>query len=280
MKRFFAILLSICSLSAMASPQLIKATVKTTAKVSGKSMTKAGSKAAQKVLTKAFTKYGDDALRVARHGGVEAIKAGAKHGDDFWRLTRGAAPHAIRSFSLHADTLMPIAKRVGPEFVKLEGKVPGLGAKIVSTFGDDAARSLARTASADDIAKLLGYAGKADSPATRKLLLETYNKGGSKFLNKLNWKVIMATGLSAATITAAYKVSDGVQDGLKIAAEKDPKGFNNAFGHSTSWISWGLFVVCIVFLLGPMVWLGKLAYGWWGKRKSSASELAVTEEQK
>jgi len=228
--------------TATASARVVREAVETAAEVSGKNLTKATRKAAQKALAEAFAKYGDDALRAARHGGLEAIRCGARYGDDFWRLTRGASPHAVRSLALHADELMPIAKRIGAEFMLLEGKAPGLGAKVVAEFGDDAARMLARTASADDIAKLAGYAGKADSPATKKLLAECYGQKGHRFLEKLDWKKIMATGLSAAAVTAAYKISDGVEEGIKTAAKENPEQFAKGVFSAVAPIVWALAV--------------------------------------
>lgn len=238
---------------ATASARVVREAVETAAKVSGKNLTKATRKAAQKALAEAFAKYGDDALRAARHGGLEAIKCGAKYGDDFWRLTRGAAPHAVRSLALHADDLMPVAKRVGAEFMLLESKAPGLGAKVVAEFGDDAARAIARTAPPGDIAKLAGYAAKADSPATKKLLAECYGKKGHRFLEKLNWKHIMATGLSAAAVTAAYKVSDGVEEGLKTAAKENPEQFAKGFFSVFAPIVWVIAALIALAVALPML---------------------------
>lgn len=262
-KTFLIVVLLGCALPLAASAKLVREAVEAAAKVSGKTMTKASKKAAVKILAEAFAKYGDDALRTARRGGLEAIGAGGRYGDDFWKLARGAAPEAVRSFALHADDLMPLARRLGPDFLRLEGKVPGLGAKAVAVFGDDAARALAQSAPPDDIAKLLAYSGKADSPATRELLLDTYRKGGGKFLGALDWKTVMATGLSAAMITAAYQVSDGVGDGIRTVAEKHPEQFAAAADSFVSPFKWLLWAVCAALVVPP---LGALAVRWCRRR--------------
>ena len=44
-----------------------------------------------------------------------------------------------------------------------------------------------------------------------------------------SWKAIAAGGAAAATTVAAYKISDGVEDGLKISAERAPTSFLGAF---------------------------------------------------
>ena len=41
----------------------------------------------------------------------------------------------------------------------------------------------------------------------------------------LSWKQIAAGGAAAGTVVAAYKVSNGIENGFEKAAEKDPKGF-------------------------------------------------------
>ena len=45
----------------------------------------------------------------------------------------------------------------------------------------------------------------------------------------VSWKTIAAGGAAAATTVAAYKISDGVEDGLKISAERAPTSFLGAF---------------------------------------------------
>jgi len=45
----------------------------------------------------------------------------------------------------------------------------------------------------------------------------------------VSWKTIAAGGAAAGTVIASYKISDGVQDGLKISAEHAPTSFLGAF---------------------------------------------------
>ena len=190
------------------------------AKRSGRALTPAARIAMEEAACKAFAKYGDDVFRVLEKGGLEALKQGERHGKDFWKLCSHATPQGARSLALHADTLMPIARRVGKDFVTLEGKVPGLGAECMKLFGDQSAKTLAH-APAGEITQLVGYARRADSPQTAKLLHEAYRKSGGQVLKHLNWKHIMAGGLSAGAVIAAYKLSGGVAE----LAEKHPESF-------------------------------------------------------
>ena len=230
MKKSF-VLLAVILFTAILRGGVIQETIEAAAKVSGKVLSSSSGKAAGKILTKVVQQYGDDTLKVVKNGGIEAIKQGRKYGADFWKLAKHASPQTVRSLALHADELMPVAKRIGPQFIHLENKIPGLASKVATEFGDDAVRYLAKNASPNDVSKLLGFAGRADSPATKKLLFESYRKGGTSILKKLDTKKILALGLTASMITAAYKVSDGIETGIEQVAKNNPETFQNVIGN-------------------------------------------------
>ena len=219
------------------------------AKRSGRALTPAARIAMEEAACKAFAKYGDDVFRVLEKGGLEALKQGERHGKDFWKLCSHATPQGARSLALHADTLMPIARRVGKDFVTLEGKVPGLGAECMKLFGDQSAKTLAH-APAREITQLVGYARRADSPQTAKLLHEAYRESGGQVLKHLNWKHIMAGGLSAGAIIAAYKLSGGVAE----LAEKHPESFERIIDKWTWPIPW-ILLIFLTLLLWPIGWI-------------------------
>lgn len=192
----------------------VSETIEAAAKRSGRILDAGLRSSLEKRAFSLAARYGDDILPLVRRGGLEVLEQGAKHGDDFWRFCR-RVPEASRILALRSGELLPLARRIGPEVLRLEVRVPGCAARVVREFGDDAVALLAKRPPAE-ISKLLGYAAKADSPATRKLLLNSYRsaRNPSLFLEKLNWRQIMAAGLSAAAITAAYKTADGLQQGL------------------------------------------------------------------
>ena len=223
MKRFFSIILWLLlgllvfhvDGKAKVASKIVDETLEVAAKRSGRVLSKTAEKKLGVELLETAGKYGDDIMPLVREGGLEVLEQGAKHGDDFWRLCK-QVPSASRAMALHADDLIPLAKRIGPEVLEIEAKTPGMASKIASEFGDDAVKVLAKH-NPQETTRLLGYAAKADSPETSHLLYETYAKSSnpSAFLDNLNWKHIMAGGLSAAAIVAAYKTSDGLQEGLK-----------------------------------------------------------------
>ncbi|MCX7698033.1 MAG: hypothetical protein N2114_01010 [Candidatus Goldbacteria bacterium] len=213
----------------------VEEAVEIAAKVSGKGLSPVTRKIAIEELEKWTVKYGDDALRATKHGGLELLDAASKYGDDVWHFS-SKVPQATRALAVRADELMPLTRRIGTEVLELESKKPGITEKIVEHFGDDGVKYLARNASPDDLTKLTGYAAKADSEATKALLYEKYKEGGTHFLEQLDYKKIMAGGLSIGIITAAYQLSKGEREksnevgkgigkGYEEAAKKEPAKF-------------------------------------------------------
>jgi hypothetical protein len=196
------------SLIARSGAKLVDDAIEASIRVSGRGFShEASQRAAREALEAAVARYGDDALQAARHGGVELFEAAARHGDDVLSLAARTTPDGARALATRSDELLPLARRYGPDFLTLEGRAPGLASRAVQQFGSENITYLARNVPADDLAKLVGYAEKADSPATRRLLLETYKREGSSIFQKIPPKLVLSGGVSAAMITAAYQLS-------------------------------------------------------------------------
>ncbi|MBR5161009.1 MAG: hypothetical protein IKW80_05230, partial [Thermoguttaceae bacterium] len=153
----------------------------------------------------------------------------------------------------HADDLLPIARRIGPEVAELEARAPGMTMQIAEHYGDDGIRALTK-APADDISRLVCGAQNADSRATRELLMNTYKKSkdGSKFLSKINWKVVAASGLSAGAIIAAYKLSDGVETTIEKHGPEVTKNIANTMRY-TAWILCFIFLLMVFGVVRPLL---------------------------
>ena len=67
------------------------------------------------------------------------------------------------------------------------------------------------------------------------------------------WKTVAAGGAAAGTIIAAYKVSDGVEEGIKTVAKEKPEVFADTLSVLTWPIRWAAFVL---FLLSGC-WIAK-----------------------
>ncbi|MFA6292202.1 MAG: hypothetical protein WC637_10495 [Victivallales bacterium] len=206
------------------SAELIDEAVAAASKVSGKTVGASSRAIIVKQLTEATVKYGDDAIKAARNGGLELSEAAAKYGDDVWKYS-SKVPSGARALAVRTEELLPLARRIGPEVLEIEAKPPGLTKVLAKDFGDDAVKYLAKNAPAEDLTRLAGYARRADSLEAKKLLYETYQKIGSALFERLDWKIVLAGGVSVAAITGAYQTSDGIQEGLKTVAEKSPNIF-------------------------------------------------------
>ena len=71
-------------------------------------------------------------------------------------------------------------------------------------------------------------------------------------VRKIPWQTVAAGGVAAGTVIAAYKISDGVEDGLKTVAEEKPEAFTD----SLSVLAWPLRWAILIALLcsGYFVW--------------------------
>ena len=67
------------------------------------------------------------------------------------------------------------------------------------------------------------------------------------------WKTVAAGGAAAGTVIAAYKVSDGVEDGIRTVAKEKPEVFADTLSVLTWPIRWAAFVL---FLLSGC-WIAK-----------------------
>ena len=67
------------------------------------------------------------------------------------------------------------------------------------------------------------------------------------------WKTVAAGGAAAGTVIAAYKVSDGVEEGIKTVAKEKPEVFADTLNVLTWPVRWAAFVL---FLLSGC-WIAK-----------------------
>ena len=222
--------------AAKAAASAIDHALNAAAKVSGRTLPQEARILALRELDKAALKHGHQVLDAARTGGIELLEVAAKHGDDVWTFS-AKVPEAARLLATRSDELLPLTRRIGTEVLEIEAKNPGLAKKVVEHFGDDAVKHLAKNAPPEDIAKLAGFAAKADTPATKKLLFQNYLEGGTRFLARLPAKHILATGLAASMIIGTHQISDGIQEGLITTAKESPEVFADTVNRLVLWLA-------------------------------------------
>ena len=62
-------------------------------------------------------------------------------------------------------------------------------------------------------------------------------------LPRIPWETVVAGGAAAGTVIAAYKISDGVEEGLKTVARSNPEAFVSTLSVFPRLFSWGAILV-------------------------------------
>ena len=216
---------------------LVREAVEMAFKKSGREVVeRATREAAEEAVEKGVAKYGPRAAQAVADGGMELLEASAKYGDDVMRVAVEASPAARRALALQPARMVPLVRELGEEALELEAKSPGLARRMFTSFGDDGARQIARRVPAEDMPRLLSYAEKADTPETRRLLLEAYKKEGPYIFQRIPASLVLATGLSASMIYATHRATapldataDAIRDNPDIARDT-ANGFIWVFG--------------------------------------------------
>ena len=68
------------------------------------------------------------------------------------------------------------------------------------------------------------------------------------------WKSVAAGGAAAGTIIAAYKVSDGVEDGIRTVAKEKPE----VFADSLSVLTWPIRCALLAVFLLVYYWIWRI----------------------
>lgn len=202
----------IASPSATITREVLERVLRESAERSGRDLLEEGAKkSAIETLERLAGRYGDDALKVARDGGLELIEAVPRFGDEVFEIAIKASPEARKAFARGLPELFPLAKRVGVDALELEARTPGLALKTFSTFGDEGGKIVARSAPSEDVPRLVSYGEKADNKATRDLLIESYEKEGKSIFERIPPKLVLASGLSASMLYGTHRGTEPLQ---------------------------------------------------------------------
>ena len=68
------------------------------------------------------------------------------------------------------------------------------------------------------------------------------------------WKTVVAGGAAAGTVIAAYKVSDGVEDGIKTVAKEKPE----VFADTLSVLTWPIRLAALAVFLLVYYWIWRV----------------------
>lgn len=74
----------------------------------------------------------------------------------------------------------------------------------------------------------------------------------SRIIRSVPWKTVVAGGAAVGTIITAYKVSDGVEEGMKTVAKEKPEVFTESLSVLTWPVRWAAFILFLVS--GCWIW--------------------------
>ena len=170
---------------------------------------KPAAKQAAKQATKQAAKQGTKII------GREAAETGVKVG-----LKQGA-----KALVKNSDNIaFPLMKRAALETAEHSVTSPRIMQKLVVNFGDDAALKIMNKVPQKEMPMFLRYVEAADSPATRKLFIECYQKEGADIFKRITPKMILATGLTATMLYGTHRATspmvaaaDSIQNNPEVA---------------------------------------------------------------
>jgi hypothetical protein len=194
-----------------------------------------------------------EAEKLIRVGGLQLLEAGARHGDEVLKLA-SRVPEAARYIGASPGEALSLAARLGENGLRIEARMPGLASQAAEHFGKKELGLLARS-SPEEVTRLVGLAGRADSAETRGLLYETWKRRGKRLLDELETRkmLILAGGLTASMLT----VADGLQDAIQDMPEKTPKALEGFTQEVGAGISSSLIVIAfgVASALAGWTWL-------------------------
>ena len=71
------------------------------------------------------------------------------------------------------------------------------------------------------------------------------------------WKTVAAGGAAAGTIIAAYKISNGVEDGIKTVAKEKPEIISDTISDAISVVDWFIRLSVLLLVAGAGYLLGR-----------------------
>ena len=74
----------------------------------------------------------------------------------------------------------------------------------------------------------------------------------TRIIRAVPWKTVVAGGAAAGTVIAAYKISDGVEEGIKTVAKEKPEAFTDSLSVLTWPVRWAAFVLFLIS--GCWIW--------------------------
>ena len=76
----------------------------------------------------------------------------------------------------------------------------------------------------------------------------------TRIIRAVPWKTVVAGGAAAGTVIAAYKISDGVEEGIKTVAKEKPE----VFADTLSVLTWPIRCAVLAVFLLVYYWIWRI----------------------
>lgn len=236
--------------------EAIESTVDQAAKRSGRTIKgPVARKAAIEEVEHLSKKHGPEVFKIVEDSGLELLEAVPKYGDELLKIAAKASPQGRRALAMNVPELLPLAQRVGVEAIELEAKVPGQAAHVFQLFGDDAGKAVAKKVATEDLPRIIRYGEMADSEKTRNLLLAAYQNEGRSLFERIPFKLVLASGLSASMLYGTHQMTAPERAKADVL-RKNPDIVRDVMNRSTAiWAGVALaLILVLLWRFGLMPW--------------------------
>jgi len=166
----------------------------------------AADQAAKGLMEQATVDAGRQAAEASSRALQESLAASAgKYGEAVTILAK-RVPEASTALATRAPQLVPLAGQFGDDILRVEARAPGFAELTAKSFTKQDLPRLLKL-SDQQMMTVIKLSTHATEPQAAKLLLEGAEKGGDRFLSQISSKQILASGLSVATVLAAYRAA-------------------------------------------------------------------------
>ena len=203
---YFLIALLALSLPAVASAQANKAAGAVAEHALSPIAKEAADQAAKELIEQATVDAGRQAAEQSSKVLQKSLaESASKYGEQVTLLAK-RVPEASSALANRAPQLLPLASEMGDDILRVEARAPGFAELAAKSFTKEDLPRLLKL-SDQQMLTVIKLSTHATEPQAAKLLLEGTEKAGDRFLSKISAKQILASGLSVATVLAAYRAA-------------------------------------------------------------------------
>lgn len=234
----------------------VKELIEYFAKKFGRELAQEGVEQTTRRLDGLVARYGDEVLAVVKPIGPRGVAAAEEFGPAGVKILREGGQAGLVVLRRNGAEAVELASKYGDEAVGVIVHQPGIAADLLRAFPRNSYSAIAKLSSdeAVHLAKMAPDFAKM-SPKAQTTFLEKLALGGDDFV-KWVWKrkiEIFGTGAGVVALISAYKVGDGVAEGVTnmFPSPPDPEKSPGLWmSYAALLIGEPLFFIAVVIALG------------------------------